>query len=73
MCFKRAGDKTGEALADAYFVELKGIEHRAAGSKKDFIAAFEKASKLFVKAGRIEKAVQCQEALGNILAAAGER
>lgn len=48
------------------------MQHRAHGLSKEFITAFKEACKLFLKAGRISKAVECQEAIGDIVAAAGE-
>lgn len=48
------------------------MEYRARSSKKEFTVAFEEACKFFLKAGRISKAVECQLAIGNMTAAAGE-
>lgn len=48
------------------------MKHRAHGLRKEFIAASKEACKLFLKAGRISKAVECQEAIGDTVAAAGE-
>lgn len=48
------------------------MEHRAHGLRKEFTADFKEACQLFLKAGRISKAVECQEAIGNTAAAAGE-
>jgi len=56
-------------LAAAYQEELTAMEYRATGARKE---SFEKASQLFLDAGRIEKAAQCQEAAGNLTASAGE-
>lgn len=48
------------------------MEYRARSSKKEFTLAFEEACKLFLRAGQISKAVECQLAIGNMTAAAGE-
>lgn len=48
------------------------MEHRARSSKKELTIAFGEACELFLKAGQISKAVECQEAIGNTEAAAGE-
>lgn len=50
------------------------MEYRASGpsAKQKFISAFEEACELFRKAGRTAKAAECQEAIGNIVAAGGE-
>ncbi|KAF8241483.1 hypothetical protein K440DRAFT_247486 [Wilcoxina mikolae CBS 423.85] len=70
ICFIRAGDKIGQALASAYHAQVIGREYRAAGKKNKSVEAFEKACRLFLNAGRVEKAAQCQHDIGNILAAA---
>lgn len=57
---------------DAYLAEIRGMEFRARGLKKEFTAAFEEASRFFLKADRISKAVECQEAMGKTAAAAGK-
>lgn len=48
------------------------MEHRAHGLREEFTTDFKEAYQLFLKAGRISKAVECQEAIGNTAAAAGE-
>jgi hypothetical protein len=73
MCFKNAKDKTGEALATAYQIETTAIGYRAAGMRKESVTAFTTASTKFLEAGRVEKAARCQQAIGDNLAAAGER
>ncbi|KAF8541740.1 hypothetical protein BDD12DRAFT_946309 [Trichophaea hybrida] len=69
--YEQAGDKIGEALASAYHTQVIGREHRAAGKRQKSVEAFEKACRLFLNAGRVEKAAQCQHDIENILAAAG--
>lgn len=65
-------DKDGEILASAYIEELRGMEHRARGSRDEFNRAFKDACELFYKVGQIAKAAGCQEAMGNFTAAAGD-
>ncbi|KAF8241597.1 hypothetical protein K440DRAFT_665246 [Wilcoxina mikolae CBS 423.85] len=70
FCFRQDGDTVGEMLANAYLAELSALEYRAVNSRAGFEAAYTKACDLFVQAGRILKAAECQEAMGNTIAAA---
>jgi len=47
------------------------MEFRALSSHDESTEAYSRASNLFLDAGRILKAVECQEAMGNTVAAAG--
>lgn len=71
FCFRKANDKDGEILASAYLAELKGKEYRARGLRERSNLAFEDACGSFLKVGRIAKAAECQEAVENFTAAAG--
>jgi hypothetical protein len=62
----------GELLANAYLAELSALEYKSINSRDEFEAAYSKACDLFLKAGRILKAAECLEAMGNTVAAAGE-
>jgi hypothetical protein len=72
FCFRKDGDIVGEMLANAYLAELSALEYKAVNSRDGFESAYSKACDLFLKAGRILKAAECQEAMGNTVAAAGE-
>jgi hypothetical protein len=47
------------------------MKFRALGSHDESAEAYGRACNLFIDAGSIQKAVECQEAMGNTLAAAG--
>ncbi|KAF8539048.1 hypothetical protein BDD12DRAFT_981228 [Trichophaea hybrida] len=70
FCFKRAEDRVGETLANAYLAEHSALESKAAGSHNESFAAYSRACSLFIEAGQILKAVGCQKAMGNTVAAA---
>jgi len=72
MCFKRAEDRVGETLANAYITELSAVKSRAADKHDESCVAYSKACDLFLEAGQILKAVECQIAMGNTIAAAGK-
>jgi hypothetical protein len=47
------------------------MEYRAVGSHEESAAAYCRACDLFIDVGRIPKAAECQKAIGNTIAAAG--
>jgi len=72
-CFRNSGDQLEETLACAYLEQLTAYRLRAVNSRDACIEALGKACDLFLKAGRVDKATECQVAAGNLLAAASER
>jgi hypothetical protein len=72
QCFRKSGDQPEESLACAYLQRLTAYKLRATNSRDAYIEALDRACDLFLKAGHVDKATECQVDAGNLLAAASE-
>jgi tetratricopeptide (TPR) repeat protein len=70
FCFEKAEDRVGLTLVKAYLAEVSALECKATDLDKCFVK-YSRACELFLEAGQILKAVECQKAMGKFSAAAG--